>query len=119
MARNWWDARGNKADEIKYIFDQGFEDWGMLCDRLRVDLGIVPIPADSGEVRPIQAADWLAYESGKEAPQYYDWEHRKRKPRESFLALMDLGKTEPSIFHEKDIRKLCEDPRAAIPKRQR
>ncbi len=118
MARNWWDRRGNKADEIKYVFDRDFEDWGMLCDRLKLDLGILPVPADSSNVRPIQAADWLAYESSKEAPQYDDWENRKRPPRASFLALMDLGKTEPAIFHEKDIRKLCEDPRAAIPKRQ-
>jgi hypothetical protein len=116
LAREWWELRGNNPNEVQYFFDRDFEDWGMLCDRVRADLGITLQPANSREVRPLQAADWLAYESGKEAPQYYDWENRKRKPRQSFLKLLYLG-SQPSIFQENDLRKLCEDPRAAIPKR--
>ena len=117
LARNWWQERGHDPREIKYVFDQGFEDWGMLCDRVYTDLGFRPVPGNKREARPLQAADWLAYESGKEAPQYYDWENRKRDPRASFLALLHLG-AQPMIYNEPDLLKLCEDPRAAIPKRR-
>jgi hypothetical protein len=119
LAREWWEMRGNDPNEIKYIFDRDFEDWGMLCNRVRTDLDIDLQPGNSHEMRPIQAADWLAYESGKEVSQYYDWDNRVRDPRASFLALLHLGKTQPTIFKEKDLRKLCEDPRAVIPKRDR
>jgi hypothetical protein len=117
LARNWWQARGRDPKEVKYIFDQGFEDWGMLCDRLKVDLDILPIPGDHRILRPLQAADWLAYESGKEAPQYNNEADRKRPTRQSFIKLMNLGKVQPTLYHEKDLRKLCLDPRAAIPRR--
>jgi hypothetical protein len=117
LARVWWEKRGNNPNQIRYVFDQGFEDWGMLCDRLQTDLGFKPVPGDHREIRPLQAADWLAYESGKEAPQYYDEKNRKRRPRKSFLALLNIGRTQPTIFHEKDLLKLCKDPRAQIPKR--
>jgi Protein of unknown function (DUF3800) len=117
MAREWATDHGH--NKIHYVFDQGFEDWGILCDRLYADFGFRPIPANKREVRPVQAADWLAYESGREAPQYINETSRKRPTRESFLGLLKgLEKSRVLSFHtESAFRKLCKDPRAAIPKR--
>jgi hypothetical protein len=113
LAQNWWRARGHDWKDINYIFDRGFEDWGMLADRVEDDLGIILHKEDSRTIRPLQAADWLAYESGKEAPQYDNWDNRKRQPRMSLRALLSLG-SQPTIFREKNLRKLCEHPRVGV-----
>lgn len=46
---------------MKFVFDQGREDWGLLIDRLKTDHEIVPIPGDKRRLRSLQAADSLAH----------------------------------------------------------
>lgn len=60
QARNWWRERGGDYKNIKYVFDRGCEDWGLLMKRLETDHGVIPIPENKREIRPIQASDWLA-----------------------------------------------------------
>src|ERR1035437_4086229 len=66
QVRDWCQATGHDPGAVRYVFDQDFDDWGMLIDRLKLDYAIAPIPADRRDVRPLQAADWLAYEGFRE-----------------------------------------------------
>lgn len=65
--REWCAARGRDKSEIEFIFDAGSEHGGHLIELLKRDVdpllkGLVPTPADSKKVRPIQAADYFAWE---------------------------------------------------------
>jgi hypothetical protein len=118
LARNWVRESGWDHESMNFVFDQGCEDWGLLMDRLKTDHGIVPAPEDKRQVRPLQAADWFAYEAHKETPQSENWSDRTRDPRRSFLTLLNLSRAVPSIYREADIKRLCDDPAAHVPKRR-
>ena len=122
-ARQWAAKTGQfNIDEIEYIFDQGGEDWGKLQQRLRVDFGIEAIPRDKHKIRPLQAADWLAYEEFKDVQG-----QRRTRQRETFvrgrlrgsyhLLLLQVP-FDPVVFHEAEIREsFCLDPAMKIPER--
>jgi hypothetical protein len=65
--RDWCAENGYNRDEVEYVFDQGSEHAGHLIELLKRDIDPVlrtvsPVPACSEKVRPIQAADYFAWE---------------------------------------------------------
>jgi hypothetical protein len=109
FANRWVREHNRDYRSIQYIFDQDCEDWGVLITRLKIDSdsALVPVSANKRKVRPLQASDWLAYEAHKETPQSENWKERARQPRESLMTLVNVSKATPTIYREKDIRRLC------------
>jgi Protein of unknown function (DUF3800) len=72
LARDWCDAEGYDKKEVQYVFYKGSEHSGHLIGLLKRDgdpvlRKLVPVPANSEEVRPIQAADYFAWEVRRQA----------------------------------------------------
>jgi hypothetical protein len=72
LVRDWCDAEGYDKSQVRYVFDQGSEHSGHLIELLKRDgdpllKRLSPIPADSEEIRPIQAADYFAWEVRRRA----------------------------------------------------
>ena len=115
--KEWCAHSGYDEKSVKYIFDQGSDDWGKLVKRLRIDHDITPLPGDRRELRPLQAADWFAYEEFREAPQANSG-IRTRRFRESFRLLLRLP-DDLLIYREAGLRTLCANPDMHIPPRTR
>jgi hypothetical protein len=67
LVRDWCDERGYDKQQVQYVFDKGSEHAGHLIKLLKRDgdphlRRLAPVLADSEEVRPIQAADYFAWE---------------------------------------------------------
>ena len=65
--REWCDENGYDKAQINYAFDAGSEHADHLIELLKRDIDpvlrtVVPRSVDSAEVRPVQAADYLAWE---------------------------------------------------------
>jgi hypothetical protein len=65
--REWCAENGYDKAEVQYVFDEGSEHAEYLTELLRRDADpllreLVPLPANSEKVRPVQAADYLAWE---------------------------------------------------------
>src|SRR5262249_52679866 len=103
--REWCAQTGRDPSSVVYIFDQGEQHWGDLIARLRTDLKIEPIPGDRKKLKPLQAADWLAYEIFRELPQS-ETKVRVRPMRRSLISLMQVP-AEPQIYRADDLEKLC------------
>lgn len=115
-ARQWCRDSGHDPDRVEYIFDQGSDDWGQLKNRLKNDFDIEAIDRDRRKIRPLQAADWIAYEEFREAPQS-DSRIRARRFRESYRALLRVP-NDPIIYREADLRSvICGAPEMKIPAR--
>jgi len=114
--RTWCAESGFDPSRVEYIFDQGSHDWGKLQTRLRADFDIEPIERNRRKIRPLQAADWIAYEGFKEIPQS-EGPRRIRKIRDSYLALLKVP-SDPIIYRPSDfITQLCSVPKMKIPRR--
>jgi len=114
-AKDWCTENGYDSSRIEFIFDQGDEDWGKLYRRLDIDLGVKAIERDRRKVKPLQAADWFAYEEFREVPQS-DSGNRERPPRGSLQQLLRVP-DDPLIYRESGMRTLCNNPVMLIPKR--
>jgi hypothetical protein len=116
-ARQWAEKSGRNPDEIECTFDQGCEDWVSLHQRLKVDFGIDAVSRDKKKIRPLQAADWLAYEEFREIPERMRKRGKRRKMRGSYLPLLRVP-FDPILFHEKEIREsICLAPAMKVPAR--
>ena len=67
LARDWCDENGYDKQQVEYVFDKGSEHSGHLIELLKMDgdpylRRLAPVPADSNKVRPVQAADYFAWE---------------------------------------------------------
>jgi Protein of unknown function (DUF3800) len=65
--RDWCNEQGYDKQQVQYVFDKGSEHAWDLIELLKLDpdpalRALAPVPANSDEVRPIQAADYLAWE---------------------------------------------------------
>ncbi len=118
--REWCPQFGHDPTRVEYIFDQGSDDWGKLKTVLKVDFGVDALERDRRKVRPLQAADWIAYEEFREVPQSEAVRFnrkRTREFRESYRALLQLP-NDPIIFRASDfITQICAVPEMKIPER--
>jgi hypothetical protein len=113
-ARQWAEANGHNPEQIECIFDQGCDDWGKLQRRLKVDFGIDAVPRDKKKIRPLQAADWLAYEEFKEIPKRIPQRGQRPKMRVPYLLLLQVP-FDPIVFRETDIREaICLVPEMKV-----
>lgn len=104
---NDWCRKTNRDPKaMEYIFDQGEHDWGDLVNRVRTDLRIELLPGDRRKLRPLQAADWIAYELFREIPQS-ETKIRVREIRKSLVSLIHSVPMELEIYRQKDLEKLC------------
>jgi hypothetical protein len=102
--------------DIECIFDQGCEGWGRLVKRLKADFGIDATPRNKKKIKPLQAADWLAYEGFREILEIHKRPQR-RKMRGSYILLLRVP-FDPIVFHEKEIREaICIVPGMKVPER--
>jgi hypothetical protein len=116
-ARQWAEEIGHNPQDIECIFDQGCEHWGKLQRRLKVDFDIDAISRDKKKIRPLQAADWLAYEEFREIPKRMPKHGQRSKMRGSYLQLLRVP-FDPILFHEKEIRdSICLVPAMKVPAR--
>jgi Protein of unknown function (DUF3800) len=113
--KDWCAKRNYDSSQVEFVFDQGHEEWGKLYKRLKIDLGVEAVERDRRKIKPLQAADWFAYEEFKEVPQS-DTGIRARDFRESFRHLLRIP-NEPLIYREKGLRALCQNSVMLIPKR--
>lgn len=65
--RDWCDENGYDRAEVQYAFDAGSEHAGHLIELLKRDKDpllrtLTPAPVNSERIRPVQAADYLAWE---------------------------------------------------------
>jgi hypothetical protein len=114
--RDWCRNFGHDPRQLKCIFDQGSEDWGLLKTRLKVDFDINALDEDRRDIRPLQAADWFAYEIFRETPEI-EAAIRTRPRRKSLRALLRIT-PDLIIFREHDfLKQICHVPEMGIPKR--
>jgi Protein of unknown function (DUF3800) len=81
MVRDWCRGTGRKTSEAEYFFDEGSEhadEFGKLLkfDRNPEVKAIIPIPGKSHKIRPLQAADFFAWETRNQVlidPQPEPW----------------------------------------------
>ncbi|MGB8682618.1 MAG: DUF3800 domain-containing protein [Candidatus Binatus sp.] len=67
LVRDWCRENDYRRDEVEYLFDDGSEDADQFGKLLKMDRdpevkAIVPVPAPSHRVLPIQSADYIAWE---------------------------------------------------------
>jgi uncharacterized protein DUF3800 len=67
LVREWCDEHRYDKQQVEYVFDKGSEHAGHLIGLLKRDgdpllRRLAPVPADSKQLRPIQAADYFAWE---------------------------------------------------------
>jgi uncharacterized protein DUF3800 len=110
LVRVWCENHRFPLGGVEFVFHNGAKDKGKLIRRLEIDHGITPIfdPRSTGNfpVPGVQAADFLASENGKHAPEIA-LKHFDREPRKSFVRLV-LGVHTRTLFCNYDwIEKLA------------
>jgi hypothetical protein len=113
----WCRQTGHDFSTVECIFDQGSEDWGALKNRLKVDFDVEAIPGDRRKLRPLQAADWIAYEEFLEAPRS-ESVSRSHPFRRSYVALLKSLPIDSLVVRKSDLlTKICLVPAMKIPRR--
>jgi len=114
--QRWCARTGNDPSTVEYIFDQGSEDWGHLKTRLK-DFDVEAIPGDRRKLRPLQVADWIAYEEFLEAPRS-ETVSRAHPFRRSYGALLRSAPCDPIVVRKSDLlTKICAVPAMKMPRR--
>lgn len=117
--REWCDENGYDKGEVEYVFDGGSEHAGHLIELLKRDVDpllreLTPAPANSKKVRPIQAADYFAWEVRRQIVK-----DPNPHPRDAYATLLGLlripAKASTGIYDLDALRKLCKA--AHIPRR--
>ena len=101
----WCKLHSYPENEVEFIFDDGSYNKGALMERLQRDLGILPIFRSDRTLRPLQAADWFAYEALTEIRRRLHTQ-RRHPPRKSLTKLLRVP-SEPKIYRETDLLRLC------------
>jgi hypothetical protein len=114
--QKWCGETRHDPSTVEYIFDQGSEDWGHLKIRSK-DFDVEVIPRDRRKIRPLQAADWIAYEEFLEAPRS-ETVPRTHPFRRSYGALLKATPCDPLVVRKSDLlTKICTVPAMKIPRR--
>jgi hypothetical protein len=114
--RQWAEANGREISQILYVFDKGCEDWGQLLNRLKFDFATKAYDEDKYRIRPLQAADWLAYETYRDASNVFGSEPTSSL-RGSYGALLGVPNEQIPIRYRSLINDICEVPGMNIPRR--
>jgi hypothetical protein len=107
--RDWCRENEYQRDQVQYAFDDGSQDADQLEKLLAIDRdpevkAIVPVPANSKRVLPIQSADYIAWETRRQMVDEPDAE----VPSGSVQRLLRLPETTTAtIYRFADLEKTC------------
>jgi hypothetical protein len=104
-----WMAERHPQEHIRLVFDQGTRDWGHMSDTLYRRHGGRPIPEESKQTPPLQAADLAAWEAHRAVTEILSKGFGGGvRFRGAFRSLMEkFGEDDWEIYDESRLRELC------------